>query len=167
MIKCYHFCSRSFLDKLLEENIIYADEDLRLDKEEPVSYVKEYVFKTKKINNGKGMFFAWSNPFYKGNIDFNEKGEYILLELNVSPENICIKTHYENWCSLGVDIWEANGDLELADKYCRESYNIKGGLNESYNSIYEINDFDEIQILLPFIKKQWIISKRKCNKKII
>lgn len=168
MIKCYHFCSSDFYKKLLKENIIYADSDLRLNDGEPASYVKKYAFITEQLNKGRGMFFAWSNPCYKGEIEFDNNGSYILLELSMKNEDIAILTNYENWCSLGVDIHLCDGDLKLADEYCREEYHMKNGLKDSYNAIFDVsNSLDEIQVLLPFIKKNWIKSARRCGNKNI
>ena len=164
MIKCYHFCSNEFLSQLLECGVVDANKKLNLIKGEPASYVKDYAFNVKKINNGNGMFFSWSNPSYKGDIKFDENVSFSLIELEIEDDSIAIKTNYENWCNLGVDIEEANGDLELADKYCREDYHIVDGLQGSYNSIFDISDDQmEIQVLLPFLKKEWIKSIRKCS----
>lgn len=157
LIKCYHFCSEEFYKRIINENIIYANCNINykgINSMIPEDMVKQYVFKHKKLNNGKGMFFCWSNPDYKGNIIYDPNGEYYLLELHVD-ESECIRTHYENWCSLGMDLYENNNDLEEADLFCREIGFING-LDDSYNSIFAINDSDEIQVLLNKIDKDWI-----------
>lgn len=157
-MKAYHFCTKEFYKELIMNGIIYANDKIYYrDELHKIGedYVKEYVFKVKKLNNGNGMFFAWSNPEYKGKIKYNDNGDYILLELNI-PDGIGIKTHYENWCSLGMDIYDANGDYTLADKYCREEFGIKDGLEGSYNAIFELEKYAETQILLPYIDSKWI-----------
>jgi len=165
-MRCYHFCCDAFLKELLRNGTIYADSNLRLKKDEPVSYAKEYIFKIKKLNKGNGMFFTWTKPSYKGDIRYDEKGLYNLIELDVD-EAVEIKTHYENWCSLGMDLAQVNGDLKEADILCKE-LGLKNGLLQSYNAVFDIsNEADEIQILLPYIKKEWIVAVTKCKNKFI
>lgn len=168
-MKCYHFCDKNFYNSLLKDKLIHANNIINYTKNPfkiGEDYVKEFVFKNKKINNGNGMFFAWSNPNYKGEITYTDKSNFILLELDV-PEEICIKTNYENWCSLGMDIFEANGDLELANKICKEEIGIKNGLEGSYDAIFYIDENSEIQILLPSINIEWVISASFVSKKFI
>lgn len=166
-MRCYHFCTNDFVEELLSKKIIYADNNLRLKEDEPASYIKKYAFETMRLNNGNGMFFAWSNPFYKGNINFSKEGNYSLLELDLGDDKVEIKTNYENWCSFGTDIYEANGDLKEADKICRE-YGILNGLKGSYQAIFDTDDeSDEIQVLLPYIKSEWIIDIKRCSNKHI
>lgn len=112
------------------------------------------------------MFFCWSHPNYKGDIEFDDNGEYLLLELEVDSD-ICLKTNYENWCSFAMDLYDADGDLNLADKYCKEM-GIKGGIKGSYNAIFDTSDNeDEIQILIPFISTSFIKSIKRCKNKYI
>lgn len=164
-VRCYHFCNEDFYNNLIVQKEIIANDNINIPEfkhKHGEHYVKEFVFINKRLNNGNGMFFAWSNPDYKGEIEFDSEGKYYLLELNV-PEDICIKTHYENWCSLGMDLYDVDGDIEKADTLCRELFGIKNGLEGSYEAIFEINEQDEIQILMPYIKKDWINSVFKCN----
>ena len=159
-IKCYHYRTGEFYKTLLKEQCIIANNQISLDvktEKFPEDYVKEYVFIKKNINGGNGMFFTWSNPEYKGKIVHDDSEQFFLLELEVE-EDICIKTHYENWCSLGVDLFQNDGDINETDEYCKE-IGIADGLDGSYNCIYDISDTsDEIQILLPYINAEWIKS---------
>lgn len=168
-VKCYHFCNKEFVDKLQTDKEVVANNNLNLPvRDEFIGehYVKDYVFNRKKINDGKGMFFAWSNPSYKGEVIFSDDGPWYLLELEVDDE-LVIKTHYENWCSFGMDLEDNDGDLEEADIFCREM-GIKDGLEGSYNAIFCTDNLeDEIQILLPKINVGWIKSIRGCKKKYI
>ena len=165
-MRVFHFCTKEFYEDLLEKKEIIAD-DRDFDLNEPAWYVKQYVFKTMKINNGNGMFFTWSNPEYKGTIEYDSNGDYTLLELEVD-ETLAIKTHYENWCSCGMDIYECNGDLKETDSYCRDELGMKDGLKQSYEAIFDtLNYLDEIQVLLPLLKSEWIISAKTCKNKLI
>lgn len=168
-LKCYHFCSNEFLKELLKRKEILAT-PYKMPNTEfilPEHYVKEFVFNIKKINAGTGMFFAWSNPSYKGNVMYDDNGKYSLIEFEVD-EDICLKTNYENWCSLGTDLFDVNGDLQLADKYCREEFGIVNGLEGSYEAIYDISDRNmEVQILLPYLKADWIKSLKRVAKKYV
>lgn len=166
-LKCYHYCENSFYEELLQKEIIEANDEVIIPDEKLAEhYVKEYAFKVKKMNNGNGMFFAWSNPAYKGNIEFCDNGKYSLLELEVE-EDMVVKTNYENWCSFGMDLYDNDGDINEADEYCRE-IGIVDGINGSYNAIFDCSDqHSEIQILLPYIKKDWIQSVKRCVKKYI
>lgn len=164
MVKCYHYCTNEFFHELMDKQIIYANDVINTEN---ASYVKNYVFKEKKLNKGNGMFFTWTHPDYKGPIKYDEKGKYSLVELEV-PENIAIKTNYENWCSFQVDLDEANGNLELADKICREDYGIKDGLLGSYNAIFDLSDTKmEIQVLLPYIDLKWVKSTKNVHRRYI
>lgn len=157
LIKCYHFCSEEFYNSLMEKGVIEANDTITYKGgKEPIpeDLVKEYVFKTRKLNGGKGMFFCWSKPNYKGDLKHKEDGKYYLLEL-VLDDSKCIKTHYENWCSLGMDLYENDNDLERTDIYCRD-IGFVDGLESDYQSIFAISEGDEIQILLPMIDKKWI-----------
>lgn len=169
-IKCYHFCKKKFYDELLRKKIIIANKYISqndLTEKLPEHYVKDYVFINKNINNGMGMFFAWSNHQYKGKTLFDDNGEYYLLEILTDEKN-CIKTHYENWCSFGMDLYENNGDLHETDIYCKEEFGIIDGLNGSYNAIYDIsNTNDEIQILLPYINLDDVKSAKRCLNKFV
>lgn len=160
-MKCYHYCTKEFLQELIDKRVIYPKQAVNytdVSNKIAEDYVKEYVFENKKINKGNGMFFCWSHPDYKGDIEYNDNGDYILLELYV-PWQEAIKTNYENWCSLGMDLYEANGDYQLADKICREQYDIKDGLEGSYQAIFDTSDErDEIQYLLPYINSKWILQ---------
>ena len=165
-IKCYHFCTIDFYKLLLEKNKIIANENINYhDPKIPEDFVKEYVFREKRLNNGKGMFFCWSNPHYKGNIDFNDNGKYCLLELEID-EYLCIKTHYENWCSLAMDLYENDNNLIETDKYCK-SIGMVNGLLDSYNSIFNIRELEEVQILIPYIESGWIKNMVRTNNKYI
>ena len=165
-MRVFHFCTKEFYNVLQERKEIIAD-DRDFDISEPAGYVKNYVFKVMKLNNGNGMFFTWSNPEYKGTIEYNSNGDYVLLELEVD-ENIAIKTHYQNWCSCGMDIYDCDGDLEETDLYCRNELGMKDGLKQSYEAIFDTSDCsDEIQILLPYIKSEWIVSAKACKHKLV
>ena len=165
---CYHYCKNEFVQELVEKGEIQANKYIKPNVEMllPEDYVKDYVFNKRNINAGHGMFFAWSNPAYKGKIQYDEHGEYSLIKFEID-DKICVKTNYENWGSLGVDIYEADGDLELADVYCKE-YGFINGLQGSYESIYDIYDTSmEIQILLPYLKAEWIKSIKKVKQRYI
>lgn len=169
---CYHYCSYDFFEELKSKRVIYADDrSHKFDKMgnsnniEPISYAKEYLFREKKINNGNGMFFAWTNPDYKGNIVYLDKPGFVLLKLEVPTDSI-IKTDYENWCSFGLDIYDADGDLHLADVYCRNS-GIPEGLEGSYKSIFNIKDPSEVQILLNKLSLDWVVDFKYVERKFI
>ena len=81
-MRVFHFCTKEFYNDLQERKEIIAD-DRDFDISEPAGYVKNYVFKVMKLNNGNGMFFTWSNPEYKGTIEYNSNRDYMLLELEV------------------------------------------------------------------------------------
>lgn len=165
-MKVFHFCTREFYEELLEKKEIIAD-DRDYDLDIPAGYIKNYAFNIMKINNGCGMFFTWTHPDYKGPVKYDPHGDYALLELDVN-EDLAIKTNYENWCSCALDIFDCNGDLKEADLYCREEFGIKNGLKGSYEAIFDIsNSSDEIQVLLPLLKSEWIISCRYCKNKNI
>lgn len=166
-IKCYHYCDNDFYENLMKEEIVYANDKISIENEKSgACYVKEYVFKVKKINNGNGMFFAWSNPEYKGPIELSSNGKYILLELEVE-ETAIIRTDYENWCSFGMDLYDSDGDIKIADEYCKE-IGIINGIKGSYEAIFDCSDeHSEVQILLPYIKQSWIKSMRRCAKKYV
>ena len=70
-MRVFHFCTKEFYNDLQERKEIIAD-DRDFDISEPAGYVKNYVFKVMKLNNGNGMFFTWSNPEYKGTIEYNK-----------------------------------------------------------------------------------------------
>ena len=163
-IKCYHFCTVEFYNILLENGKIIADENTRYHNPMiPEDMVKEYVFRKKRINDGKGMFFCWTNPYYKGDIKLDDNGNYCLLELEID-EDICIKTHYENWCSLAMDLYENDNDIIKADLYCK-SIGMINGLIDSYNSIFVINENDETQILLPYLDLSWVKGYTRTSNK--
>lgn len=165
-LKVFHFCTKTFYNDLISKEIIIADcRDIY--KEEPAYYVKNYVFKVRKLNNGNGMFFAWTRPDYKGKIEYSEDGDFILLELLVDEE-IVVKTSYENWCSCGMDIFDCEGDLKKTDLYCKEVLGMQNGLEDSYKAIFDLSDpIGEIQVLLPYIKSEWIKNKWTCVNKHI
>lgn len=164
MIKCYHFCDVSFLEKLKEDNIVTANNIMTDCSSLKDGY--KYLFIDKKINKGNGMFFTWKNPQYKGyEIKENPEGKYALLELDV-PKDIAVITDYENWCSFCLDLDEADGDLKVADENCKRLYD-GFSLRKSYESIFYIESDDRIQVLLPYIKKEWIQKSTIVEKKII
>lgn len=164
----YHFCTKEFYNKLKEKQEIKADDRNCLELNLSSAY--KYLFKEKMINNGNGMFFLWGDKKNKGTtIKYCNENEasHILLELRI-PADICIDTNYENWCSFIMDLEEADGDYQLADEICREDFGIKDGLEGSYNNIYDISgDKDILQILIPYIKYDWIESLSYVENKVV
>lgn len=164
--KAYHFCTKEFYEKLKEKQIIKADNRKSTDNNK---FAYNYLFEEKNINNGNGMFFLWSDLYNKGyNIKYCSEVEanYVLLELDI-PKDIAIDTNYDNWCSFIMDLYEADGDCQLADKIYREQFGIKNGLEGSYNSIYDINlDTKIIQILVPYLDYNWIKSIKYTKNKV-
>lgn len=165
--KAYHFCTKEFYEKLKEKQIIKADNRKSTDNNK---FAYNYLFEEKNINNGNGMFFLWGDLYNKGyNIKYCSEVEanYVLLELDI-PKDIAIDTNYDNWCSFIMDLYEADGDCQLADKICREQFGIKNGLEGSYNSIYDINlDTKIIQILVPYLDYNWIKSIKYTKNKVV
>lgn len=168
-IKLYHFCTLEFYEKLKEERIVPAG-DIALSIPDNNKYAYKYIFEEKKINNGKGMFFLWHDKKNKGyEIKYckKEDAKYILLELEV-PRDIVTITNYDNWCSFVMDLYEADGDYELADEICRTDFGIKDGLEGSYNAIYDYDEEQDIlQALIPYIDFFWITDKEYVKSKVI
>ena len=167
-VKCFHFCTGDFLTELQNKGVVVANDTINLlEPKDAASYAKEYAFITKQLNNGNGMFFAWSNPEYKGVVKVCSGGKYRLLELEV-PKDECILTNYQNWCSFGTDLFDVDGDLDAADILCREEFGIVDGLQGSYDAIFDISDeLDERQVLLYRLNSEWIKSIRVCGVKYV
>lgn len=167
--KLYHFCTKEFFEQLQQENIVIAG-DIKQSVPDNNKYAYNYIFKEKNINNGNGMFFLWYDKKNKGSeIKYckKEDANYILLELEV-PTDISIVTNYDNWCSFIMDLYEADGDYKLADEICREDYGIKDGLEGSYKGIYDYDDkYDILQVLVPYMRYNWIIGIDYVENKII
>lgn len=167
--KLYHFCTKEFYEKLKKEGRINAG-NIKYSIQDNKKYAYKYIFEEKAINNGNGMFFLWGDKKNKGNeIKYcnKEEANYILLELEV-PSDIYIITNYDNWCSFIMDLHEADGDYKLADEICREEYGIKNGLEGAYNAIYDFDDkYDILQILIPYIRFNWVTDVYYVKNKII
>lgn len=167
--KLYHFCTKEFYKKLKRENKINAG-NIAYSTPDNNRYAYKYIFEEKSINAGNGMFFLWNDKKNKGNeIKYCSKdnAKYMLLELEV-PTEISIVTNYDNWCSFIMDLYEADGDYQLADEICREEYGIKDGLEGSYKSIYEFDyEYDILQVLVPYICFDWIKNIDYVENKII
>lgn len=162
----YYFCTKEFYNKLKNGGEIKADNRKSIGNEK---YAYDYIFNNKKINKGNGMFFLWGDKNNKGNdIKYctKEEASYILLELEM-PKDICIETNYDNWCSFIMDLYEANGDYELADEICREEFGIKNGLDGSYDLIYDTDCKYISQLLVPYIKYNWIKNIYYVENKVV
>ena len=45
---------------------------------------------------------------------------------------------------------------------------MKDGLKQSYEAIFDTSDCsDEIQVLLPYLKSEWIVSVKACKHKLV
>lgn len=164
--KAYHFCDKEFFYKLRDELKIEADDRIT---DEIRYFAYDYLYNTVKINNGNGMFFLWENPEARGyEIKYcdESKAESVLIEFEI-PSELCVITDYYNWSSFIMDLHEANGDYEIADKICREEFGIKGGLKGSFNNIYHIDEHSIIQILAPYFKYEWVKNFKFVEHKII
>lgn len=164
MIKRFHFCSKDFLKDLQTKGWIEAGEP---HKSGHLAYAYDYLFKTKQINGGNGMFFLWEHPDKKGVIHWCDEAEasFVLLELSL-PKDIVIDTDYDSWCNFILDLDEADGDLQLAEEICQES-GIKDGLEGSYQLIFEIEDDSNIQSLVPCLKQNWITAIHYTKNKFV
>ena len=54
-MRVFHFCTKEFYNDLQEKKEIIAD-DRDFGISEPAGYVKNYVLKVMKLNNGNGIF---------------------------------------------------------------------------------------------------------------
>lgn len=164
-VKRFHFCKKDFYEKLMSEGVIHADDRVSTDNNK---YAYKYAFSTPhRLNNGNGMFFTWKNPLDLGyEIKYSEESnaDYVLLEIDI-PKELTIDTDYQNWCSFILDLYDADGDVKLANEYCIED-GIVGGIEGSYNAIFDIDNTSAIQTLIPYIKSKWIKSV-KYTKNII
>jgi hypothetical protein len=158
------YCTKEFYNELSEKEVIIADNRVNM-RDDSTKYGYDYLFNKMNINNGNGMFFAWTNYDYKGNINFKEEEtDFKLLKLDVDEY---IKTDYENWCSFCMDLDDCDGNLEEADAYCKEELGIEDGIVGSYNAIFDIDDNNEVQLLLPKVSASDIISVRNVNRKYV
>lgn len=161
----YHFAHVDFYNELKEKVSISCNDSLKnIGALTPFAY--EYAFKYKKLNKGNCMFFTWANTTEKWfHPEFVEIGDYVLLEMSI-PNELLIETDYDNWCSFITDLDFADGDLEVAGEIYREQGG-KGGIEESYNDIFNLTGSIRRQCLVPRLEFNWIKSVRYVKSKII
>ena len=67
-----------------------------------------------------------------------------------------------------MDIYDCDGDLEETDLYCKNELGMKDSLKQSYEAIFDTSDCsDEIQVLLPYLKSEWVVSAKACKHKLV
>ena len=67
-----------------------------------------------------------------------------------------------------MDIYDCDGDLKETDLYCRNELGMKDGLKQSYEAIFDKSDWwDEIQVQIPYLKSEWIVSAKACKHKLV
>lgn len=163
MIKRYHFCSKEFLRDLQTQEVIEAGIP---DKSGSLRYGYDYVFQTKQLNGGNGMFFLWETLERKGTVDYceEEDASFVLLELAI-PRQEALDTNYDEWCNLCSVLDEADGDLILADDYCHDYIN--GGLDQAYELLFDLGDDCLIQTLVPRLNQAWITAIHYTKNKFV
>lgn len=158
----FHTFQRQDILTLFDETGLYQASWDRIEARGHTRLAYEFAVQTMEetaiVCHGKPPVWAWEMP--KGALpdladglysDFEKQSfDYVTLSLDV-PDQLALRSSYHGWCDLYFD--------------CLESGKIDSKIHADWLNWQsaDIEEGDAVQVLLPFLRKDWIFDQSALN----